>query len=231
MDRIKHRFFLLIFVVCKLTIFAQKNNDAGLWATFTVQHAISKKINLVVDQEFRLKENYQRINLFYTNAGLDYKLNKFIKISPSYRAIQKRRLNETFSYRHRLMLDVAAKKKFQQFTFSERVRYQCEVQDFNTSRKGKLIEQFLRFRTDLKYNINKRVTPFISCELRCQIRASRGDGRLYDKGFHRVRNIIGTDVIINKKNTLSVYYLAQYEFNISTPESIYILGVAYALTL
>lgn len=60
-----------------------------MWATLSLQHPLNKKISLVVDQEFRLKENYQRINLFYTNLGIDYKFNKYLKISPTYRAIQK----------------------------------------------------------------------------------------------------------------------------------------------
>ena len=223
--------FLLSTICFIASLTAQKSNDAGMWATFTVQHTLTKKINLVLDQEFRLKENYQLINLFYTNIGIDYKVNRFLKVSPTLRTIQKKRLEGTYSYRHRLMLDVTLKKKFEKFILSERIRYQCEVQDFNTSKKGKLTEQFLRFKTDLKYSLNKRFTTFISCELRYQLRASRGDGRLYDKGFHRIRNILGTDYQINKKHTLSIYYLIQSEFTISTPESIYILGIAYTLTI
>jgi hypothetical protein len=218
---------LLIILPC----YAQQNNDAGMWATLTLQHNFTKKINLVVDQEFRLKENYQRINLFYTNIGIDYKLNKFIKISPTYRAIQKKRLDGTYSFRHRLMLDVTLKKKLQKFTLSERVRYQIEVQDLYTSKKGKLAEQFLRFKTDLKYAVNENLTPYVSCELRYQIKSPRGDGPQFDKEFHRIRNVLGIEYQINKKNSINLYYLIQSEFNISTPESIYILGIAYSLTI
>ena len=218
---------LLLMLPCS----AQQNNDAGMWATLSIQHPLSKKINFVIDQELRLKENYQRINLFYTNVGIDYKLNKFIKISPTYRAIQKKRLEGTYSYRHRLMLDVTVKKKLKKFTLSERVRYQAEVQDFNTSKKGKLTEQFLRFKTDLKFTSTEKITPYVSCELRYQIHAPRGDGPRYDNSFHRIRNVLGIEYELNKKNSVNVYYLYQTEFNISTPESIYILGIAYTLTL
>jgi len=210
---------------------AQDIKDAGLWTTFTVQKKITKRINFVVDQEFRLRENYQRINLFYTNIGIDYKVNKWLKISPSYRAIQKKRLDGTFSYRHRLTLDVNLKKKIQKVTLSERVRYQIEVQDLYTSRKGKLPEQFLRFKTDLKYSLNEKITPYISCELRYQIVSPRGDGPLYDYGFHRIRNVAGFEYQINKNNSINFYYLVQSEFNISDRESIYITGIAYTLTL
>jgi hypothetical protein len=77
-------------MLCFFTTNAQQSNDAGMWNTLTIQHSLTKKINLVIDQEFRLRENYQRINLFYTNIGIDYKYSKFLKISPTYRAIQKK---------------------------------------------------------------------------------------------------------------------------------------------
>jgi hypothetical protein len=225
------------FIVCvfaglwlSLSLGAQ-TGDAGMWNTLTIQHAVNKKISIVVDQEFRLRENYQRINLFYTNIGIDYKATKFLKISPTYRAIQKKRFDGTYSFRHRLMLDVTLKKKFTKFTLSERVRYQIEVQDLYTSRKGKQAEQFMRFKTDLKYGVTDKLTPYISCELRYQIRSPRGDGPLYDNGFHRVRNVLGVEYEINKKNTFNVYYVIQSEFGISSPESIYILGIGYTLTI
>lgn len=228
-------FRFILFLFCAFFIMlpcnAQQSNDAGMWATLTIQHPLTKKINFVIDQELRLKENYQRINLFYTNVGIDYKLNKSIKISPTYRAIQKKRLEGTYSYRHRLMLDVTLKKKLKKFTLSERVRYQIEVQDFNTSKKGKLTEQFLRFKTDLKYTATEKITPYFSCEFRYQIHAPRGDGPLYDNGFHRVRNVLGAEYEINKKNSINVYYLYQTEFTISTPETIFILGIGYTLTI
>jgi hypothetical protein len=212
-------------------VFAQVRQDAGMWTTFSIQHPLNKKISLVIDEEFRLRENYQRINLFYTNVGIDYKLNKFLKISPTYRIIQKKRLDGNYSFRHRLMIDVTAKKKIKKITLSERFRYQIEVQDFYTSKKGTLPEQYLRLKTDVKYDIGNRITPYYSIEFRYQIRNPRGDGPLFDNGFHRVRNVLGAEYEINKKNSINLYYLFQTEFNISTPESIYILGIGYSLTI
>lgn len=226
-------FLIILFVYCSglSPLLSQVRQDAGMWATLSLQHALNKKINLVIDEEFRIKENYQRINLFYTNVGVDYKVNKFLKISPTYRAIQKKRLDGNYSYRHRLMLDVTVKKKIKKITLSERVRYQIEVQDFYTSKKGKFPEQYLRLKTDVKYDIGKKITPYYSIEFRYQIRNPRGDGPVYDNGFHRVRNVLGAEYEINKKNSINLYYLFQTEFDISTPESIYILGIGYSLTI
>lgn len=223
---------LVLFLFCMSHLLnAQQSNDAGLWTTFTIQHALSKKINLVIDEELRLKENYQRLNLFYTNIGIDYKFNKNLKLSPTYRFIQKKQLEGYYSFRHRFQLDLTGKKKFNKITLSERVRYQAEVSDYLTSEKGKLLEQFLRFKTDVKYNVTTKLTPYVSIEMRYQIRAPRGDGPLYNNGFHRIRNVIGAEYEINKKQSINLYYLYQTEFTISSPETIFILGVAYTITI
>lgn len=227
---------VLLLTILTLNFFlnpllGQVRQDAGMWTTLSIQHALNKKINLVIDEEFRLRENYQRINLFYTNVGIDFKVNKFLKISPTYRFIQKKGLEGNYSFRHRLMLDVIIKKKIDRITLSERVRYQIEVQDLYTSKKGKLPEQYLRLKTDVKYDIGNNITPFYSIEFRYQIKDPRGDGPIYDNGFHRVRNMLGAEYEINKKNSVNLYYLFQTEFNISTPESIYILGIGYSLTI
>lgn len=227
----KHFIFTLVFLGHFIGAYSQVEQDAGLWTTFTIQKRITKKISIVVDQEFRLRENFQRINLFYTNAGIDYKINKNIKLSPSYRAIQKMRLDNTVSHRHRLSMDATIKKKFNKITLAERVRYQIEVQDFLTSRKGHLPEQFLRFKTDLKYDLGSKITPFVSCELRYQIRSWRGNDMYYNNRFHRIRNIVGADYEINNKHNITLYYLIQNEFNVPDIENIYIIGLAYTLSL
>ncbi len=210
---------------------AQNTKDAGSWITFSLQKTITKKINLAIDQELRLKENFQRVNLFYTNIGIDYKISKNIKISPSYRSIQKKRFEPGFSYRHRFMLDVTLKKKISSITLSERVRYQAEVQDYFSSRKGYIPEHYLRFKTDLKCNALDKITPYISCELRYQLTAPRGDDPFYNYGFHRVRNVAGIEYKINDNNSLNLYYLIQSEFDISNKESIYIVGLGYNLSI
>ncbi len=226
--------FSLIIILCfylSSTLFSQTPKDAGLWATLSVQHKLKEKLSVIVDQELRLKENYQRLNLLYTNFGVSYKPFKFLKIEPTIRTIQKMKYEGYFSFRHRFMLDVILKKKFEKITIGERVRYQTEVQDYNTNKKGKLFEQFLRFKTDLKYALTEKITPYASCELRYQIHAPRGDGPSFDNGFHRIRNVLGCEYELNKKSSVNVYYLIQSEFTISSPETIFILGLGYSITI
>ena len=78
-------------------------SDAGSWNTFSISYAFNKKLALLFTEELRLKENYSRLNLFYTNVGVEYKVNKYFKTSLVYRWIDKYLENDNFSFRHRLM--------------------------------------------------------------------------------------------------------------------------------
>lgn len=178
----------------------------------------------------RLKENLTRINLFYTNLGLACKINKNFKCELAYRHVDKMRLDYTTSFRHRLMFDLTHKLKGNVFAFSQRVRFQTEVQDFNTSKKGKLNETFIRYKVELKADLDKFYSPYLSCETRYQVHSPRGKGSEYDFGFHRIRYIAGVDLKLNKSNSLNLYYLIQREFNIAPPENIYIIGVQYTVS-
>ena len=60
-------------------------SDAGSWNTFSISYAFNKKLALLFTEELRLKENYSRLNLFYTNVGVEYTSTRVID-----RAIQDR---------------------------------------------------------------------------------------------------------------------------------------------
>ena len=227
------KLILLSGLLCYFSaLFAQSvsTSDAGMWATVSLQKNLSKRMDINFDQELRLKENYQRINLFYSNLGLSYKFSKNLKGEISYRSIEKVGLDQTLSYRHRIQFDFTGKKKFGKFNLSHRIRYQIEMQDIYSSRKGKIPEDFLRFKTEVKYETGKFWTPYVSSEFRYQITAPRGKLLDYNFGFHRVRNILGIEFKLNDKSTLNLYYVIQREFDIARPENIYITGIQYVFS-
>ena len=68
---------------------AQATDDAGLWCTFNLEKAFTQKFSLFITEEYRVRENFSQSNLFYTDLGASYKPADFIKISLSYRCIEK----------------------------------------------------------------------------------------------------------------------------------------------
>jgi hypothetical protein len=219
----------LLFSTLSTALFSQVVNDAGLWATFNLNKQLNNKFSLFITEEFRLRENFSRVNLFYTDMGFEYRPAKFLRIAPSYRIIQKGQLDGSYSYRHRISLDIVLRKKFDMIILSYRHRLQREVRDIRSSEDGFLPEWYSRSKVTMKFDLGKKISPYISAEYRYQIRNPRmveNDGL-----WHRQRYIAGFDYEVNKKNILGLYYLIQREFNVSSPQGLYIIGLEYTIAL
>lgn len=226
---IKRIVFLFIAFCIALPSFAQPTNDGGLWTTCTVEKGLKNNFSIILTQEFRLRENFTRLNLFYTELGVAVRPVNFLKVSLTYRTIEKFIFDNTFSYRHRLSLDILLKKKFGNIIVSLRQRTQSEVRNINSSDIGNIPEWYFRERVQLKYDLDKPITPYISTEFRYQINNPRAveSNRLW----HRGRYCVGLDYKKNDKHSFGLYYLIQREFNVSSHQNIYIIGLEYSLSL
>jgi long-subunit fatty acid transport protein len=203
--------------------------DAGMWNTLSVEKEFSEKFSLAIDEEFRLKENFSMLNLFYTNVGINYKITERIKVGLTYRLIEKWKYEgQYFSFRHRLMFDLGYKYKFNRWAISYRSRVQSELRDIYTSEYGKVPEWYWRHKIEVKYKRGD-YSPYVGSEWRYQIT----DPRNYesDAGWYRARFFAGFDYDINKRNTIGIYYLIQREFGLVERQHLYILGVQYIVQL
>lgn len=203
--------------------------DAGSWNTFNIEYKFTKKISGLFTEEMRFKENFSRLNLFYTNLGIEYKFSDFFKAALVYRFIEKYQDDNSFSFRNRLMLDLAFKDKFKKIGISYRSRIQAEERDIYSSYDGAVPEWYSRNKFTFKYDTDKRYTPYVAIELRYQIRNPR-EWQI-DKKWHRNRYSAGIDYMLNKKSTVGIYYLIQREYNVLLPQNLYIFGLEYSLEL
>ena len=222
--------FLFSILICtNIASFAQTSNDAGLWATFNVDKKINKKFGVFATEEYRARENFTRSNLFYTDLGVSYKPLDFLKISLAYRCIEKFQLDNSISFRHRGMLDITVKKKYGKFGLSYRQRIQAEVRNVYSSDNGALPEWYSRNKFEIKYDLNKPITPYIAAEFRYQINNPRSVES--NKTWHRDRYFIGLDYKKSNKHSFGLYYMVQREYNVSAPQDLYIVGLEYSLSL
>jgi hypothetical protein len=218
-------FLLFILLGFVANSFSQSSNDAGLWTTFNIEKEVKKNVSVFLTQECRLRENFTRLNLFYTDFGLEIHPFKPLKVSLAYRMIDKFLIDNSFSYRHRLMLDISLKQKIGSFSLSYRHRLQSEVRNVYSSNKGGIPEWYSRNKFELKYDLNKHISPYLAAEYRYQIDDIRNDES--NGLWHRQRYSIGIDYKKNDKNSYGIYYLIQNEYNVSSPQNIYILGLEY----
>jgi hypothetical protein len=215
---------LLFFCFFSFQLFSQNINDAGLWSTFTLKKEITKKTTLIFDQEFRLRENYTQLNLFYSNIGINFKLNKHFSIEPSYRHIDKYLGENVFSFRHRFSLDLNYKYKVKRFSYSLRARYQREAKNVMSSKFGWLSEKYFRIRAQADYQLNAKLSTYYNLEFRYQIFVP-GNDIIFNNRWHRVRNVVGFDYKTSESFTLGLYFLHQTEYDINPIESSYISGI------
>ena len=231
MRRIKY-----ILLICFCALFFTSNaqfsptySDAGMWNTFSLDYAINKKISILFAEELRIKENYSRLNLFYTNIGIEYSLNKYIKTSLVYRPIQKFVDDNTFSNRHRLMWDASVKYKIKKISLSYRHRLQVEAKNIQSSELGQVPEWYSRHKFEIGYQATKKINPYFAFETRYQFY----DPRIitaYHK-FDRMRFQLGCDYKLNGFSKIGVYYLFQQLFNVNSNENLYITGIEYSMSL
>jgi hypothetical protein len=215
--------FLLVFLI-SLDGYVKSQSNLGMWNTFSLEKEFSKKFSAEIAEEFRLKNDISRLNLFYTNAGVSYKPIKRLKLSLIYRLTEKYSDENKFNYRNRLMFDVSYKYHFSDFVFCYRSRVQTEV----INNKSHVPEWFWRDKFEIKYRFNK-ISPYIGTEFRYQIKVEEHPET--DMGWHRVRVFAGIGYNINKNNVIEIYYLKQHEFYILDPNNLDIIGLGYSLTL
>ncbi len=221
--------FLFSFSLTCSNLFAQDYPDAGSWNTVNIEKGISEKFTALFTEEYRVRENFTKLNLFYTNLGIEYKVLKNFKAALVYRWINKYMDDNSFSFRHRLMLDLTVKHKFGKFAVSYRNRTQAEERDIYTSENGSDPEWYSRNKFGVKWDIDKRYTPFASVEFRYQLHDPRNIES--DHTWHRDRYALGAEYKINDKSTFAAYYLIQREYNVVGPQNLYIVGLEYNLSL
>jgi len=127
------------------------------------------------------------------------------------------------------MLDIILRKKFEHITLSYRQRLQSEVRDVRSSEKGGVPEWYSRNKIEVKYNLDKKYTPVVAMEFRYQITSTYNVES--NNTWFNYRAALGVEYELNKKNMILPYYLIQREWNVSHPDNIYVIGIAYYLTL
>ena len=196
-------------------------NDAGLWMNAGFEKKLNKKLSLYLSEEVRMNENISEVGTIFTETGAEYKVLKNLNISAAYRFINKRRLDDSYSKRHRYMIDASYKLKIHKLNLAVRERFQSQYNDINSSAKGHLPENYLRSKLSLKYPLRKRIETYISAEIFNQL--NNPDGNEIDNE----RFTAGITYKISKAADLDSSYLINKEINVKNPMTSYIIGIGY----
>ncbi len=200
-------------------------NDAGLWASINIEKKFTNKISVHVSVESRFNENFSELGTFYPELTGEYKYNKIFSLSGGYRFILKRRVDDTYSSRHRYLFNLNIKHKISELSANARIRYQSQYSDLNSSEDGKIPSNYLRTKLTLKYDLQKKYTPFVSGEVFFNV--NHPGGVLFDD--YRVS--AGIEYEFSKKSTLELGYLIDREIQIANPLTSYVILIGWSYVL
>jgi hypothetical protein len=202
-----------------------QTKDAMLWMNVTLEKDLNKDFSLSLAEELRFTDNISELGAFFTDLGLNYKINKRWRTSFNYRFTNRQRLDDSYSKRHRYYADLSYRDKIKPIAFVFRTRLQSQYADINSSPTGHVAEYYWRNKLTLKYDLDKKYTPYVSIEMFLPVftpEFSQPDGMRYSAGL---------EYALSKRSTFDLYYMIQQEYQVSNPQTDFVVGIGYSFDL
>lgn len=216
--------FLSLLLLLPIKVGAQETTVTGdleMWNNFAISKKLGDRWKVSLEEELRFTENISRFDIYLTDLGLDYKINKHFSAGVNYRLYQNKNKDDDFITQHRLSANINYKLKINRFIFGYRLQFQNKDEDFlSISSKNKVYN--IRNRISIDYDIkNFKLAPYFQAEL---FRKYETDEAAY---FNKMRWTLGASYPVSKRSDIELFYRVDNELNISYPKNTYILGLGY----
>lgn len=216
---------VLVFTSVLSNSYAQEyEDDAALWLYLNLEKKLNDKFDIHFTHCSRINNNISDYGLGYGDIGVAYARNKNIKVMLDYVLRQRRNPDGSYGTRHRAFFALILKKEISKFTFSYRYRFQAQLKDMLTSEDGLIPKYYDRHKLNIKYELNKRYSMYISEELYYPWYQAK------NKGFDRSRSAVGLIWKLSKKKSIEGNFTYRHElnaFNRTNRDFIYSLTYSY----
>lgn len=177
-------------------------NDAGMWASYSLSAPVTKRFELAASPELRLDENLSRVQSAFVDLSAQRQLNKYFFVTGDYR-VGSRNRDQVAVFRQRFSLGLGLKYTPGDF----RLAWLCRMQSSQSAGRSESDPDFattLRNKFSLKFNGLKKTDLSTSFEFFNQAGAY-GDLRLTDWRWQCALE----RRVFNKRNSVSLGYLIQ----------------------
>jgi hypothetical protein len=218
----KKCFASLIFLSVSLISFSQEK-DFGIWIGADIQHRLTKKINLEFAGNIRTFNNSTQIDQEFFEAGLDYKLNKIVSISGSYRLINNYENDSGYHFRHKLFADIKASVPVHNLDLSGRIRIQRTTRMYIEEADDELAQYTGRIKLKADYSIKSfPLDPYAFAQTFVPLSESNS------LEISKTRLSAGVKLKVTKRSSLDFGYIYQID---TKPDDINsnILSVNYSI--
>lgn len=197
---------LFLLVLITSTTYAQ-DNDFGIWLGVSAQHDLMKKLDVELSGCLRTFNNTSQVEQYFLEGGLQYKFNKHLSASGSYRIINTLEDDSRFYFRHKLFIDLKGSVPYRNFDFSARLRMQRTTRTYIEDTEDLTSKYYGRVKLKAAYNtISFPLNPYIYIESFSPV--------FSDSGFKisKSRLSAGTELRITRKSSLEAEYIFQRDY-------------------
>ncbi len=207
------------------------NDDVQFWNETVVSFPLIKteaaegnkttKLSGSIIGTLRLGQNVRRFTDERIGFGLDYKINKYFSLSPSYIYAAAQPVRNRNEFEHRLRLDFSAEKKWKTFTLKNRNRVERRIRHSKNDST--------RYRNRLQL-----VIPVRNSEGEELFAPFMGDEVFYDfseKDWTRNEFTAGVNKKFNKNAAAEFFYTLRTNSSASTLRTVNIFGVNLKFTV
>jgi len=181
---------------------ALSQSDWGSSFGVEISKKIKPKLNLSLEEEFRLRDNFSTAERLSSALELGYKPWKFIKLGGAYTLINYNHSTKGWELRHRYYFYALGTCKTNNIRLSLRERFQSTYrQGVEATSTRANPKNYLRSRLKIEYDIPKsHFEPYCSAEFYNTLNDPQ------ENTMNKVHYSFGTAYQINKRNTLDFYY-------------------------
>jgi hypothetical protein len=217
------RISILIFTLLLSIAVVAQDKDFGIWYGVSASHDLSKKLELDISMEMRTFNNAAKIEEAFLEGGLSYNFNKYLSAGGSYRLSKSIEDNESYYFRHKIMLDLKGTLPVGNFSFSGRLRFQARSLTYIEDDKDEKPDYTGRFKLKAVYKTPVfPINPYVYVESFSPMFSDK------TRTIEKIRYSAGLDFKIAKNHSVDLEYIFQRDY-LPHVSDISIISVNYGI--
>lgn len=196
----------LILIFLALEAYSQ-DKDFGIWYGISAEHKLKKKLEIDLSGSVRTFNNASQIDEAFIEGGLTYSLNKRLGIGASYRLTKSIEENNSYYFRHKIMVDFKGNVPAGNISLSGRLRFQTGYKTFITEEND--LHPYYTGRIKLKVTYKTPgfpLDPYLFIESFCPMFSDK------TKTIEKNRFSAGAELSIAKHHSVDVEYIFQRDY-------------------
>ena len=211
-----------LLLVLPLTLTGQEQ-DFQIWSRFALKYDASATTRLYIEEEFRFRENAQRLDKNHTEFGIAQDLTDRFRIGGFYRFINLREISGLSNNRHRFAIQASYDVDLAPWTLWVRPRFQSTFGSIRHSADWNIPELYLRTEAGISRRPKGNKIEY-HADIEWWFPLEKGQPFYTDQ----YRLTAGVEFRIDRNRRIDIAYRLQQELQVNNPERYHIICLTYS---